>query len=90
MTSNLPTSGDVQTVVKTAATYAKDLAERVVATFVVAAAGVAVAAGPGDMFNASFWEIVGAAGIAAAGSLLKGVIARFVGARNSASAASGV
>ena len=90
MTSNLPTSGDVQTVVKTAATYARDLAERVAATFVVSAAGVAVAAGPGDMFNASFWETVGAAGIAAAGSLIKGVIARFVGARNSASAASGV
>ncbi|MEU6990415.1 hypothetical protein ABZ953_07090 [Streptomyces sp. NPDC046465] len=90
MTSNLPTSGDVQTVVKTATTYAKDLVERVIATFVVAAAGVALAAGPGDMFSASFWETVGAAGIAAAGSLIKGLIARFVGPRNSASAASGV
>lgn len=90
MTSSLPASDDVQTVVKTAATYAKDLAERVIATFVVAAAGVTLAAGPGDMFSASFWETAGAAGIAAAGSLLKGLIARYIGARNSASAASGV
>ncbi|WP_369212708.1 hypothetical protein [Streptomyces flavofungini] len=90
MTSNLPTSGDVQTVVKTAATYAKDLVERVLATFVVAASGVGIAAGPADMFHASFWETMGAAGLAASGSLVKGVIARFVGARNSASAAPGV
>ncbi|MEU0659634.1 hypothetical protein [Streptomyces lavendulocolor] len=90
MTSHLPTSGDVETVVKTASTYAKDLVERIIATFVVAAAGVALAAGPGDMFSASFWETVGAAGIAAAGSLVKGLIARFVGAKNSASAVSGV
>lgn len=90
MTSNLPTSGDVQTVVKTAATFAHDLVERVLATFIVAAAGVALAAGPGDMFSASFWETVAAAGIAAAGSLLKGLIARFVGGRNSASTAPGV
>lgn len=90
MTSNLPTSGDVQTVVKTAATFARDLVERVLATFIVAAAGVALAAGPGDMFSASFWETVAAAGIAAAGSLLKGLIARFVGGRNSASTAPGV
>lgn len=90
MASHLPATGDVQTVVKTASTYAKDLVERVIATFVVAAAGVALAAGPGDMFSASFWETVGAAGIAAAGSLVKGVIARFVGPKNSASVAAGV
>jgi hypothetical protein len=79
-----------ETVVKTGGTYARDLVERVLATFLVAAAGVAVAAGPGDMFNASFWETVAAAGIAAAGSLLKGLFARVVGTRNSASAAPGV
>jgi hypothetical protein len=90
MTSNLPSSGDVQTVVKTGTTYAKDLVERIVWTFLVAAGGVALAAGPGDMFNLTFWETVGTAGIAAVGSLLKGLIARFVGARNSASTASGV
>lgn len=80
---------DADTVVKTAATYAKDLAERVVATFVATAAGVAVAAGPGDMFSASFWETVAAAGIAAAGSLLKGMVARAFGSKNSASLVKG-
>lgn len=80
---------DADTVVKTATTYAKDLAERVVATFVVTAAGVAVAAGPGDMFSASFWETVAAAGIAAAGSLLKGMVARAFGSKNSASLVKG-
>lgn len=90
MTSHLPTSGDVTTVVKTGATYARDLAERIVATFLVAAAGVALAAGPGDLFSASFWETVAAAGIAAAGSLVKGLAARFVGTRNSASTLSGI
>lgn len=72
---------------KTARTYAVDLAERVLATFIVAAAGIAVAAGPADMLNASWWQTVGAAGLAAVGSLLKGVLARVVGDRNSASAA---
>ena len=67
--------------------FALDLAERVLATFVVAAAGVAVAAGPADMFSASFWETVGAAGIAAAGSLVKGLLARLSGNPDSASAA---
>lgn len=87
MAINLP---DPQTVVKTAQTYARDLAERVAATFVVSAAGVAIAAGPGDMFHASFWETVAAAGIAAAGSLLKGLLARVVGPKNSASLAKDV
>lgn len=74
----------------TVRTYAVDLAERVLATFVASAAAIALAAGPGDMFSASFWQTVGAAGIAAAVSLLKGVLARSVGDKNSASAASGV
>lgn len=90
MTSNLPTSGDVQTVVKTATTYAKDLAERVIWTGLTASAAVALASGPADMFRASFWEGVGVAGIAAGGSLIKGLFARFVGAKNSASTVSGV
>ncbi|MDX3230650.1 hypothetical protein [Streptomyces sp. ME19-01-6] len=82
--SNLTTLG------KTAQTYAKDLAERVVWTFLTASAGVAVAAGPADMFRVSFWQGVGTAGIAAAGSLLKGVVARVIGDKNSASTAPGV
>ncbi|MGD6749163.1 hypothetical protein [Streptomyces sp. BH105] len=75
---------------KTAKTYAIDLAERVLATFVVAAAGVAVAAGPADTFRASFWQTLGVAGIAAVGSLVKGLAARFVAAKNSASLAKNV
>jgi hypothetical protein len=42
------------------------------------------------MFHASFWQTVGTAGIAAVGSLVKGLIARVVGDKNSASTASGV
>ncbi|MBQ1164380.1 collagen-like protein, partial [Streptomyces sp. A73] len=41
-----------------------------------AAAGVALAAGPADMFSASFWQTMGAAGIAAAASLVKGLLAK--------------
>ncbi|MFD0256400.1 hypothetical protein ACFVGX_36465 [Streptomyces sp. NPDC127113] len=81
---------DGETVVKTGTAYARDLAERTLATAVVAAGGIAIAAGPGDMFNASFWETMAAAGIAAAGSLLKGMLARAFGTKNSASLAKGV
>lgn len=87
MSVNLPDPG---TLAKTAATYARDLIERILATFVVAFIGVAVAAGPADMFSASFWESAAAAGVAAAGSLLKGLFAKAVGDKNSASTASGV
>lgn len=87
MSSSLP---DISTITKTGATYARDLAERTLATAVVAAGGVAIAAGPADMFHASFWETMGAAGIAAAGSLLKGMLARAFGSRNSASLAKDV
>lgn len=82
--------GDAQTVVKTAAVYGKDLVERVLSTAVVAACGVGVAAGPADMFHASFWETMGAAGIAAAASLVKGMLARAFGTKNSASLVKGV
>ncbi|MGP4114649.1 hypothetical protein ACTWP5_27535 [Streptomyces sp. 4N509B] len=78
------------TILRTARTYARDLAERVIATFVVALGGVFVAAGPADMFTLSFWEGAFAAAVAAAGSLLKGILARAVGDKNSASAATGV
>ncbi|MGW7424434.1 hypothetical protein ACWGJB_31135 [Streptomyces sp. NPDC054813] len=85
---NLPSG--VDTVLKTATTYGKDLAERVLSTAVVAAAGVGIAAGPADMFHASFWQTMGAAGIAAAASLLKGMAARAFGTKNSASLVKGV
>jgi hypothetical protein len=84
---NLP---DVDTVVKTGATYARDLAERVVWSFLGGATAVTVAAGPADMLNASFWQSVGAGGLAAAFALLKGVAARIVGEKNSASTVAGV
>lgn len=77
-------------IIRTAKTYAKDLTERVILTFLTAAAGVAFAAGPADMFHASFWQTVGTAGLVAAGSLLKGIVARFRGDPNSASLAKGV
>ncbi|MFD8027804.1 hypothetical protein ACFV3F_03440 [Streptomyces sp. NPDC059717] len=81
---------DAETVVKTGAAYAKDLAERTLSTFIVAASGVGIAAGPADMFHASFWQTMGAAGVAAAGTLLKGMFARAFGNKNSASLAKGV
>ncbi|ONK09424.1 hypothetical protein [Streptomyces sp. MP131-18] len=72
---------------KTARTFVVDLAERVVATFVVALGGVFVAAEAADMFTVSFWEGAATAGIAAAGSLLKGLLARLSGNPDSASVA---
>ncbi|MFE8961725.1 hypothetical protein [Streptomyces iakyrus] len=81
---------DVNTVVKTAKTYGRDLAERVVWSFLGGTAAVATAAGPADMFHASFWQAVGAGGLAAVVSLVKGLGARWVGLRNSASTVSGV
>jgi hypothetical protein len=77
-------------ITKTAQTYAKDLTERILWTFLAAAGAVALAAGPADMFSASFWETVGAAGIAAVGSLVKGLFAKVIGDKNSASTAKGV
>lgn len=90
MSTDFPSLPAADTVVKTATTYARDLAERTLATAVVAAGGVAVAAGPADMFHASFWETMAAAGIAAGGTVLKGMIARAFGTKHSASLARGV
>lgn len=87
MTSPFPPVGDI---VKTGKTYAKDLAERVIWTGAVAVGGVLVASGPADMLQGSFWQSVGAAGIIAAGTLVKGLAARLIGDKNSASTAKGV
>ncbi len=81
---------EATTVLKTGKTYARDLAERVVWTFLIAAGGVALAAGPADMFRATFWETVATAGVAAVGSLLKGLAAKLMGDPNSASTVRGV
>lgn len=76
--------------IKNTATYVRDVAERTVWTFLLAGGGVAVAAGPAGLFNASMWQTAAAAGFAAAGTFLKGLAARYVGNANSASTARGV
>jgi hypothetical protein len=70
--------------------YMKDLLERVVWTFLTAAGGVAVAAGPAHWMEVGVWQGAAIAGLAAAGSLVKGILARGVGNRDSASTVSGV
>lgn len=85
--SSLPS---VDTVVKTARTYAKDLTERVIWTFLGGTTAVVAAAGPADMLHASFWQAAGVGGLAAVVSLVKGLGARLVGTKNSASTVSGV
>lgn len=85
-----PSLPNVTTVIKTAKVYARDLAERVIWSFLGGTVAVVVAAGPADMFNASFWQAAGTGGVAAVVSLVKGLAARGIGAKNSASTASGV
>lgn len=77
------------TVLNTAASrkYLIDLTERVGWTFVTAAGAIAVAAGPAHWMELSMWKGAAAAGLAAAGALLKGLVARYIGNRNSASTA---
>ncbi|WSW11508.1 hypothetical protein OG298_45490 (plasmid) [Streptomyces sp. NBC_01005] len=76
-----------QTVIKGAKTYARDLAERVAATFLQAFVGGLVLTQP---FDLAMWQAAAVAGIAAAGSLLKGLVARWRDVTNSASLAKGV
>lgn len=80
----LPTG---ETVVKTASTYARDLVERVLTTFLQAFVGALVVTQPLDL---SMWRTAGLAGVAAAVALLKGIVARVVSVTNSASLAKGV
>lgn len=73
--------------------YVRDLIERVVATFVTAFLGVLVTGGVFDVSHlrdASAWQAAGLAGVAAVLSLVKGIVAKFVGDRDSASLAPGV
>jgi hypothetical protein len=76
--------------VKTAKTYAKDIAERVVWTFLVAVGSFALTAGPAGWLHVSTWQAAGTAGIAAVLTLVKSLAARYIGNRNSASTARGV
>lgn len=87
---SLPPLPAVDTVVKTAEVYARDLAERVIFTFLAAEAAIATAAGPADMLHAGFWQAMGTGGLAAVVTLVKGIVARGIGAKNSASTFPGV
>ena len=60
-----PPVPNVNTVVKTAKTYGRDLAERVIWTFLGGTTAVVTAAGPADMFHASLWQAAGVGGLAA-------------------------
>jgi hypothetical protein len=90
MVSELPSLPSTDTLVKTARTYAVDLGERVIFTFLATEAALVTAAGPADMFHVSFWHAMGTGGLAAVATLLKGIAARGFGAKNSASTAPGV
>ncbi|MDH2392306.1 hypothetical protein QCN29_26725 [Streptomyces sp. HNM0663] len=75
------------TVIKTAGTYARDLAERVLATFLQAfLAGVVVT----QPLDASMWYAALSGGVGATLALVKGLIARVRDVTNSASLAKGV
>ncbi|MFG2670860.1 holin [Streptomyces sp. NPDC048445] len=84
MTDIFPTP---DTVLKTAGTYARDLAERVVSTFLQAFVGGLVLTQP---FDVSMWQAAAVGGVAAAVSLVKGLVARWRDVTNSASLAKGV
>lgn len=76
-----------QAITKTAKTFARDLSERVVVTFVQAFIGGIVITQP---TNASMWYAAAAGGVGAVLSLLKGLAARWRDVANSASLAKGV
>ncbi|MGW3447366.1 hypothetical protein [Streptomyces sp. NPDC001076] len=80
MTSFRLPNGDA--IVRTAKTYALDLTERVVTS---AAFGFAAAFVPAQAADANMWWTAAGAGVAAVGSLLKGMLARAFGDPNSAS-----
>lgn len=81
------TSPDVETVLKSASTYGRDLLERVLSTFLQSAiAGIVVT----QPLDASMWYAAGAGGVGAALALLKGLVARVRDVTNSASLAKGV
>lgn len=87
MTPELPSLPSTQTVVKTASTYARDLAERVGTTFLQSFIGGIVITQP---LNGSMWYAAASGGVGAVLSLLKGLLARARSVTNSASLADGV
>lgn len=78
---------NAQTVVKTAATYGRDLLERVLSTFLQAFIGGIVITQPLD---GSMWYAAGVGGVGAVLALVKGLVARWRDVTNSASLAKGV
>lgn len=78
---------DLSNLARTAAVYARDLAERVAATAVQAFVAALVLSSPLDL---GMWKSAALAGVAAGAAVVKGVIARFRGDGNSASLAKGV
>jgi hypothetical protein len=87
MATPLPQLPNTNTVVKTAATYARDLLERVLATFLQAFLGGIVITQP---LNGSMWYAAAGGGVAAVLAFLKGLAARWRSVTNSASLAEGV
>jgi len=76
-----------QTVIKGAKTYAHDLLERVLTTFLQAGiAGIVVT----QPLDGSMWYAAGAGGVGAVLALVKGLLARVRDVTNSASLAKGV
>jgi r1t holin len=65
--------------------YLKDLAERVIVTFVGAFLGAVTVTNVADWGNLSMWQSAAAAGGAAVVSLLKGLFASQVGTKGTAS-----
>lgn len=78
---------DVPALVKNGADYVRDLCERVVFTFLEGFVGGVVVT---QMTDKSMWLAAVAGGAAAVTSLFKGLVARGVGQKNSASLSSGV
>ncbi|MGW1433377.1 holin [Streptomyces sp. NPDC002431] len=85
--SDLSLPPQVDTVLKSTKTYARDLVERVVATFLQTFVGALVLTQP---FDLAMWQAAAVAGVAAVGALLKGLVARWRDVTNSASLARGV
>lgn len=73
---------DLDGVVNAGKSYARDLAERVVTTFVEAFAAGVVLTAPLDV---EMWHAAALGGVAAVGALLKGLVAKAVGRTDSAS-----
>jgi hypothetical protein len=83
----VPNTALQNTVVKTAATYGRDLLERVLSTFLQSFIGGIVVTQPLD---GSMWYAAGAGGVGAVLALAKGLFARLRDVTNSASLAKGV